>query len=695
MAITVVTRPIGHKLSVTPHTAVVNQGYGGTDASFIEIGHGLSDGDYIYAESLIEEYNGFFYVDSITGDNFKLKEGPGADPVGWVANGTITYYVSTLDHGWSCVHLPIVYKLSNDRYPINTVDTERTVSSFTDVNGYTNLNLSGALKATVVDLDYVKISGAANDDLNGVWQIIDAVSTSDVTINLAYDAGNSFSGATVQFYYNNYHIRVKVFGGLSSTHQFEYLKPYRELSELRLIPDEDGQVMFSINEYLKALINTRNNLLLASLPCNIDFFTQFYISYAESYDVSDGSEVTTNVSAYTSDAFVDGWNSVVIDALNLWNENGVGEEWSNTVTPTVTLTDDQDSENKYVDEVMTAGSNYRINYSFDQNIISSTFPVYTASYRIRIKDASDNILLSTSILIFDPIGVYEFTAPVGAARISIDVIQETTSGTITAEYIINSITLEIDESTGFDGYAANAKLPFKNQYSGYLTEYIEGKWLTNQASPVIFDNQYFDLSAIVNQEGDIQVIINGDLSDTIEGASPGIYRIPITATGENMTVKLQMDGEDITDEITLTADNKCSDYPLYLTWLNNLGGFDYLEFQAKKDHIVEITETGITKQNIFPSWPQSYGSIADTIRKQTFRTSNKAFTIRSQHLTQAQVDAVSFIKSSVLVQILISRFDRRTVILDDGAFVIRKDGDDTYSISFNISYTDDIPVQSV
>lgn len=692
MAITVVTRPIGHKLSVTPHTAVVNQGYGGTDASFIEIGHGLTDGDYIYAESLIEEYNGFFYVDSITGDNFKLKEGPGADPVAWVANGTITYYVSTLDHGWSCVHLPIVYKLSNDRWPINTVDTERTVSSFTDVNGYTNLNLSGALKGTVVDLDYVKISGAANDDLNGVWQIIDAVSTSDVTINLAYDAAYSFSGATVQFYYNNYHLRVKVFGGLDSDHQFEYLKPYRELAELRLIPDEDGQVMFSINEYLKALINTRNNLLLASLPCNIDFFTQFYISYAESYDTSDGTDVTTFVSAYVEDSRIETWNSEALPTLDLWTESGVGAEWTDTSTPVVQLVDDDESEAKEVTFAFVDGVTYRIGYEFLVTSISGS-GITIRSATINIIGAgseSDFIVLSTGV----NAGTFQFTAVAGMNMVRIGV-EQTVVGSHTYDYQINFITLESLEVTGFEGYAANAKLPFKNQYSGYLTEYIEGKWLTNQASPVIFDNQYFDLSAIVNQEGDIQVIINGDLSDTIEGASPGIYRIPITATGENMTVKLQIGGEDITDEITLTADNKCSDYPLYLTWLNNLGGFDYLEFQAKKDHIVEITETGITKQNIFPSWPQSYGSIADTIRKQTFRTSNKAFTIRSQHLTQAQVDAVSFIKSSVLVQILISRFDRRTVILDDGAFVIRKDGDDTHSIAFNISYTDDIPVQSV
>lgn len=695
MAITVVSRPLGHKLSETQNTATVTASYGPIDASFVKVAHGLVDGDYIYAESLIEDYNGFWYVDKITNDNFKLKAGPGADFLQWVANGSITYYVSTMQHGWSCVHLPIVYKLSTNLFP-NTVDTTRTVSSFTDDNGYVNLNLSGALGASIVDLDYIKISGSSDEDLNGIWQITDAVSTSDVTINLAYDAGLSLVGASVQFYYNNYHIRVKVFGGLGSDHQYEYLKPFRELAELRLIPDDDGQVMFSVNEYLKELINTRNNTLLASLPCNLDFFTQFYISYAESYDVSDGSEVTTNVGSYTSDQYNDGWSPVAIDALNLWSENGSGAEWSNTTTPQVTLTDNETSENKYVDETMTQGEEYRILYSFS---LDNPPPVFgNITIRIRIKDSSDTTLLTKTITIVSGTsssGTYTFTAPANASRISISAQQVLTIGSGDTVVTINSISLETDQSTGFDGYAANAELPFKNQYSGYMTEYINGKWLTNQDSPLIFDGQYFDLSAIVAGTGDISVYINGDLSDTIEDASPGIYRIPITATGEDMVVKLQQNGEDITDDITLTADEGCSNYPVYLTWLNNLGGFDYLEFKAKKDHIVEITESSITKQNIFPSWPQSYGSIADTIRKQTVRTSNKAFTIRSQHLTQAQVDSVAFVKSSVLVQIMTTRTNRLTVVVDDGGFVIRRDGDDTYSIAFNIAYTDDIPVQTV
>lgn len=146
---------------------------------------------------------------------------------------------------------------------------------------------------------------------------------------------------------------------------------------------------------------------------------------------------------------------------------------------------------------------------------------------------------------------------------------------------------------------------------------------------------------------------------------------------------------------TFKIDCKCSSQEIYLTWLNNLGGFDYWKFTAEKDLLVEIRETGETRKNIFPNWGKSYGATADTIRRQTFRDSNKGFTIRSQYMTKSELDAVSFIRSSILVQIMVSRSDRRTVIVDTESFVPYSDGADLYSIAFNISFTNDIPVQTL
>lgn len=135
--------------------------------------------------------------------------------------------------------------------------------------------------------------------------------------------------------------------------------------------------------------------------------------------------------------------------------------------------------------------------------------------------------------------------------------------------------------------------------------------------------------------------------------------------------------------------------PLYITWLNYLGGFEYFFFTAEKEFQISIGDTGQTKNNLLPSWPNSYGKNADTINKQTFRNSTKKVVIRSQHLTMNQLDALSYIRTSPLVQLVESRVDRRTLIVDTDSFKKYDEGEKLYTLIFTINYTDDIPSQRV
>lgn len=133
---------------------------------------------------------------------------------------------------------------------------------------------------------------------------------------------------------------------------------------------------------------------------------------------------------------------------------------------------------------------------------------------------------------------------------------------------------------------------------------------------------------------------------------------------------------------------------IYITWLNNLGGFDYWKFTAFHDNLVDISDVGESSNNSFPTWPNSYGEFADTDRRQqNYRDTTTQVLVRSQHITEDQLNAIAYIKSSVLVQILESRLDRRTVIVDADSFVKSRDEDKLYSISFTITYTDNIPAQ--
>lgn len=302
--VTVIKRPQGHKIIDQAIQATITEQYGG-DAIVTFPYHGLGTGDFVYIESDIDEYNGFWYVTAADVNTFKISEGATTDFVQYYQDADIEYY-QTQEHNWSSIFLPIVYKCNNDRWPINTVDASRMVSSFSDDNGYTDLDLSGDIKSSgggINALEFVKISGASDSDLNGVWQIVEVISNSNIVISLPYSASNSFTGATIQYYYNNYQVKIKIFSGLPPLHPWYNKKPYAEVAELSLTPDENNQVMFSISDYIKMKIAIKNNLTLFSLPLNLDAFTGFYISTSESFDDSDNYSLTTTQGMFSVDTF--------------------------------------------------------------------------------------------------------------------------------------------------------------------------------------------------------------------------------------------------------------------------------------------------------------------------------------------------------------------------------------------------------
>lgn len=302
MAVELIARPIGHKLSVTQVTAVIVDDGTGDAIVYVAGGHPLSDGDYVYIESNLEAYNGFKYVDATAYDYFKIKDSEGGTFIPYYQDQDITMYVSVLEHGWQSVHLPIAYELESDLWPENVAEeayNPNTVDSFTSYGGNTKLNLDKALSDPTA-LSFIELVGTGV--LAGQYQILTVLQDWEVVINLTYDATHDFSPYTIVKYYNSYHINVEVWAGLESDHRWFHVKPFELAGTLKLIPDSNGRVKFSIHEILRGYIATRNNLTLNTLPNNTDFHTGFYIKYSEGYDVSDGVEITTFTGDQTDDS---------------------------------------------------------------------------------------------------------------------------------------------------------------------------------------------------------------------------------------------------------------------------------------------------------------------------------------------------------------------------------------------------------
>lgn len=704
MSVSIIRRPKGYVITGSAFIVdVINDAGNALFGTFVA--HGLTNGDTVYMTTEADDYNGFFQIEVDTATEFRLFQDQTSTYVTFIkqltqANDNFAEFKKTnLTHGVSAVHLPITYKLSNTLYPTNSVDTVRTITTLSNYSGFARLGLSGSL-GTFEDLSFVKISGASDDDLNGVWQVIDKISTTDVMLNIDYTTvnGAGILGASIQLYYGNYNIVVEVYAGINSSHTWTALKPYELAATLELIPDENNEVFFSINDILKAYVESKNNLTIASLPNNIDAWTNFYIKTAEQYDTSNGYTVSTNLSSFTSDLST--FEGTAINAkLEFKNiHSGSMSEYlmENILGKFLTL---------FETPVLFSGG-----YS-DISWIS----LYSAVVTFKKQWYASGVLILTENVSTDGTsGVIrtELEANCNADRLDISIVQipliaglaswaEQVSGTRQWVIDVAPDCALLSSTSSYYLYVALPTIP-GNTYSISYS-------LTNSTG--VDTDVTFDIFLLSSAFAVVGTVVSDNFSSaTMSGVGTNITA---TAFGTYLAIKVAQTDVGATtvtvnsvsvsateiplSEVkTLDVNCGCSDQDLRLSWLNNLGGMEpEWNFTAQKGHAIDITEANETLKNILPNWPKSYGAFADTIRKQTNRKSIIKQFVTSQLLTEDQVDAIAFIKSSILVQIVNSRTDRRTVIVDTDSFLKRTDGDKTFTISFNILYTDDIPSQTV
>lgn len=320
MAISVIRRPQGHKLSLTQVDASVIDSAG--DALFVTTSyHLLITGSYIFVDSNIGYYNQFKYVEVISATTFKVRNSENSAIVPFKQTADVYYRESTLEHGFQCVHLPIVYELASDLYPNDEPGeayTPNTVASFEDSNGYVKINTTGNLPDAV---ELLKIRLVGDGPLAGVYQITQVFEEWSVEIDLVYDASYDFTGYTIVKWYDNYAINVNIYAGLSSGHRWEDEKPIGLVATKKFIPDSDNRVLFSIDDILRGYIETVNDLALDTLPNNINFMVEFYIGFYQSYDdVNDDGELYT----LTDDESVDDFTGQAINAKNAFKNQYSG-----------------------------------------------------------------------------------------------------------------------------------------------------------------------------------------------------------------------------------------------------------------------------------------------------------------------------------------------------------------------------------
>jgi hypothetical protein len=489
---------------------------------------------------------------------------------------------------WVSGHLPIQYKISNTKWPLNTDDDTDNVCTVSDVNGFAQLNLCGTYE-TYVEKEYIKIEDSSVDSYNGVWQILDVVNSTTITISAAYDG---VATGAVQRYYNNYHNLVKVYAGIPSYHQFESEDEMSLIATLKIAPNSENISIADISGLVQAKLNCDNDLGQISIPNDLNAWTGFYIDYAESYDKSDGTEVTTFTSSYTTDNNTDCTATQLVQNgdfptnLNHWVNGSTGASWVWAASKaSVTKGANTGSKELYQEVSFLKDVQYNIRASFTNN--------EAAPIRIRLR-AYTNTSLSTGIVITgntnsSPSFTVDFNFTPSKDYDVLSIRMDNLLGSVAQTVTVDNVSATVSDCTYY-GFALNGTRQFQNLLGGNFGDYVQNfntdlvlnKFLSHFVSPIWFNSLYFDLSTIIpsstfssTEDGSLYYYIKEytegggyierqDIS--LEAKDDGVYRLPIS-------------------DLTLDEDTENFDVQIYQLPTNKLtqgsgGTFEYSDDPA-------------------------------------------------------------------------------------------------------------------
>lgn len=217
----------------------------------------------------------------------------------FVNNPPIQYETSYYTSRFNAVDRPNVYRITNDLFPVNSVDPSITDST-TSNGGLTQIFFpSHGLLAK----DFIIVTNSQDTDIvpNGVFKVT-SVTIAHITIDLIF---NGTTYITVQKYYNNYNVVIRLFAGLPEYHTFQSQKVQVLIGTLKLIPDSTNEIQLDVAGLVRDQVNTLNDLDSINLPNDINGLTSYYIEFAEAFDVSDGFEITPFTSTFIEDIFED------------------------------------------------------------------------------------------------------------------------------------------------------------------------------------------------------------------------------------------------------------------------------------------------------------------------------------------------------------------------------------------------------
>lgn len=183
----------------------------------------------------------------------------------------------------------------------------------------------------------------------------------------------------------------------------------------------------------------------------------------------------------------------------------------------------------------------------------------------------------------------------------------------------------------------------------------------------------------------IKVLADTTIKFTIEFESTGFAS---SGSGTLLTLdEARLNGpiKVLSEAQTINIDDECADQEIYLTWKTSELSWDYWNFTAEAEHGFNIDNPIQMKRDIFQNWDSEFIT-GDTQQDWLSFDSIPTAQVFSQHMTKQELEAVLHIKNAIKVQQIRDDGTKVTVIVDKSSFTTFTDGDNLFSISFNIMY---------
>ena len=585
-----------------------------------------------------------------------------------------------IDSDWVFANpIPVVYKIENTKFPVNTEDAIEAILSVEDDDGFLKVSLVSSYES-YQEQDWVELTDTSNPAYLGVWQILNVDIYGNLTLSVPYQGVTS---GNVQRYYQNYFTILRLYVGIPPAHPKASENPMRLAATLYARPNSSNEALFNVSEIIREDYIFDNQFCqqqdnAGEAVNDLNAWVSVYVEYAESYDAVVDGEVVTEESTFqldTSAGTEQMTNPDFASGSSGWSETVSGFDWTFSGGIAVAIFSNLSGSSKeiYQNISVIANETYLIQIDYNRPEVD----------QITAKLLIDGATVATQVE-FSPAGSSSITyiyTPTSSATVQIGFKVEVDNTDVSGqEFELTLFSVKLEEINYY--YLLNGTPQFGYVYGNNAGAYslatgvVPAKFLTVFPQPRLFPGFPYDLSIIIPQSffDDIYLTVfyrvkeydfSGNQLSTddinIPELGAGVYRLPISeypysSDGKYLTVGVYENRNSVETELSevvrINIDrNGCAIHNTYISFLNYLGAWEYFLFKASRTNTFQTPVNQEIQRDVFANWDTLFAGGAtqfDHIRKEG---ANKK-TIYSQFVTKEERQVlIEWLRRSIKIMI--------------------------------------------